>query len=106
MAWIELIIAGLFEVFWATMMKLSSGFSKWNYTLLTVIGMLFSFVLLARALRSLPMSIAYPVWTGVGAVGSILVGAYFFKDQLTPAAWFFIILLMIALVGLKITSGH
>ena len=57
------------------------------------------------AVKHLPLSLAYPVWTGIGAVGSIIVGVVLFKDQLQPATWFFIALLVIGIIGIKVTSG-
>ncbi len=105
-AWIFLVVAGIFEMFWATMMKLSEGFSKWNYSLLTVIGMIASFYFLAKSLHSLPMSLAYPIWTGIGAVGSILIGVFFFKDHLSLLTSFFVALLIVGIIGIKVTSGH
>ncbi|REC33144.1 QacE family quaternary ammonium compound efflux SMR transporter [Enterococcus pseudoavium] len=106
MAWVSLILAGIFEMFWATMMKLSEGFSKLNYSLLTIIGMIASFYFLAKSLHSLPLSLAYPIWTGIGAVGSILIGIFLFKDQLSIATSFFVLLLVIGIIGIKVTSGH
>ena len=105
-AWIFLVVAGIFEMFWATMMKLSEGFSKWNYSLLTVIGMIASFYFLAKSLHSLPMSLAYPIWTGIGAVGSILIGVFFFKDHLSLLTSFFVALLIVGIIGIKVTSRH
>lgn len=106
MAWVSLIVAGIFEMFWATMMKLSEGFSKLNYSLLTIIGMIASFYFLAKSLHSLPLSLAYPIWTRIGAVGSILIGVFLFKDQLSIVTSFFVLLLVIGIIGIKVTSGH
>jgi len=106
MTWTQLIIAGLFEVFWATTLKLSEGFSKVSFSILTIVGMILSFYFLSLATKQLPLSIAYPIWTGIGAVGSILVGVFLFKDYIPPITWVFIILLLIGIVGIKITSGH
>ncbi|WP_137597861.1 DMT family transporter [Paucilactobacillus kaifaensis] len=106
MSWIYLIIAGIFEVVWATAMKLSNGFTRIDYTIATVVGMLFSFYFLARAAKILSLSLAYPVWTGIGAVGSVLIGVLLFKDQLSIMTWVFVILLVISIIGIKITSGH
>ncbi|WP_207695923.1 SMR family multidrug resistance protein [Enterococcus sp. DIV0212c] len=106
MSWLDLIIAGIFEVFWSTMMKMSHGFSKLNYSIYTILGMIVSFYFLAKAIKQLPMSLAYPIWTGIGAVGSIIVGVAFFKDQLPPITWLFIALLIIGIIGIKVTSGH
>lgn len=72
MSWIYLVIAGIFEVVWATMMKLSNGFSLLGYSIATIVGMIISFGGLILATKDLSLSIAYPVWTGIGAVGLLL----------------------------------
>ncbi|MCI1986606.1 MAG: multidrug efflux SMR transporter [Lactobacillus sp.] len=104
MAWLYLTIAGVFEVVWATAMKLSDGFHKLGFTALTIGGMLISFICLAEATRRLPMSIAYPIWTGIGAVGSVLVGVLFFGDRVSPLTWVFVGCLFVGLIGIKVTS--
>ena len=104
MTWIYLVVAGIFEVFWATMMKLSNGFSQLGYTAATIVGMILSFGFLALATKHLPLSIAYPIWTGIGAVGAILVGVILFKDQIAPITWVFIAMLIIGIIGIKVTS--
>ncbi len=86
-------------------MKMSHGFSRLGFTLATLAGMVLSFWFLALAVKHLPLSLAYPVWTGIGAVGSIIVGVVLLKDQLQPATWFFIALLVIGIIGIKVTSG-
>ena len=106
MTWLYLILAGLLEVVWATSMKLSESFSKLGYSIVTIAGMILSFVFLARALKELPMSLAYPIWTGIGAVGTVIVGVVFLKDQLSPLAYLFLVLVIIGIIGLKMTSGH
>ena len=106
MTWIYLIFAGILEVVWATSMKLSENFSRLGYSMVTILGMVLSFVFLARALKDLPMSLAYPIWTGIGAIGTVVVGIVFLKDQLSPLAYFFLILVVIGIIGLKMTSGH
>ena len=106
MTWLYLILAGLLEVVWATSMKLSENFSKLGYSIVTIAGMILSFVFLARALKDLPMSLAYPIWTGIGAVGTVIVGVVFLKDQLSPLAYLFLVLVIIGIIGLKMTSGH
>ena len=106
MTWIYLLIAGIFEVVWATTMKLSHGFSNIKFTLLTIIGMIASFGFLALALKKLPLGIAYPIWTGIGAVGSILIGLMIFKDKVPPLTWRCITFLIVGIIGIKVTSGH
>ena len=82
MAWIYLLLAGLLEVVWAYSMKLSEGFSKPLPAAITVVTMIGSFVLLAIAMRSLPLGTAYTIWTGIGAVGAFIVGVVFLGEQL------------------------
>ncbi|MDF8369297.1 multidrug efflux SMR transporter [Weissella paramesenteroides] len=106
MTWFYLILAGLFEVVWSSTMKLSEGFTQISWTMLTVIGMIASFGFLALSLKHLPLSLAYPIWTGVGAVGSIIVGVFLFGDKVSTLTWLFIILLVIGIIGIKVTSGH
>ena len=105
MAWVMLGIAGVFEVVWATFMKLSEGFTKPLYTVLTFAGMAASFLLLARATRTLPLGTAYAVWTGIGALGSVIIGIVIFKEPVTAARIFFAALLLAGIVGLKLTSA-
>jgi quaternary ammonium compound-resistance protein SugE len=74
MAWVLLVLAGILEIVWAYSMKLSEGFTKLVPSAVTVVAMVASFALLAMAMRALPLSTAYPVWTGIGAIGSFAVG--------------------------------
>lgn len=104
MAWLYLTAAGLLEVFWATFLKLSEGFSKPGYTLLTIAGMAVSFLLLSQAAKALPLGTAYAVWTGIGALGALLVGWLFFRETLTPLRLFFAALLLMGILGLKLTA--
>lgn len=104
MAWVLLVIAGGLEVVWATTMKLSEGFSKPLWAVVTVAAMAASIVLLAQAIKTLPMGTAYAVWTGIGALGSVILGIIVFKEPVTAARLFFVALLLIGIVGLKISS--
>lgn len=106
MTWIFLFLGGVFEVVWATTMKLSNGFTNIWYSLYTIIGMIFSFGFLALAVKHIPLSISYPVWTGIGAVGSIIIGVVLFKDHLSFATWIFVAMLIVGIIGIKVTSGH
>lgn len=106
MSWIYLLIAGIFEVVWSTAMKLSNGFSVLLYSVITVIGMIISFGSLVLATKSLPLSLAYPIWTGIGAVGSVIVGVLLFHDQLSGLTWVFGVLLVVSIIGIKMTSGN
>lgn len=106
MEWIFLVIAGGLEVFWSTCMKYSEGFTDLKFSILTIIGMIFSFLFLSQATKSLPLGTAYAVWTGIGALGAVIVGIVLFKEPVTAARIFFVALLLIGIVGLKATSGH
>ena len=106
MAWIYLIFAGILEVFWATCLKFSNGFSVLKFSILTVLGMIFSFLFLSQATKTLPLGTAYAIWTGIGALGAVIVGIVLFKESVTPARIFFVTLLLIGIIGLKITSSH
>ncbi|MFP7216166.1 multidrug efflux SMR transporter [Lactococcus garvieae] len=106
MSWIFLFLAGIFEVVWASTMKLSQGFSILKYDILTIVGMLVSFGFLTLAMKKLPLGIAYPIWTGIGAIGAILVGALIFKDKVPSLTWVFVLMLVVGLIGIKVTSGH
>jgi quaternary ammonium compound-resistance protein SugE len=106
MTWFYLFLAGVFEVVWSSTMKLSEGFTQISWTITTFIGMLASFGFLSLALKHLPLSLAYPIWTGVGAVGAIVVGVFLFGDKISAITWLFVILLVIGIIGIKVTSGH
>ncbi len=104
MAWIQLIIAGCLETVWATTMQLSEGFTKAGYTLLTLGVMAASFLLLAQAMKALPMGTAYAVWTGIGALGAVIVGILVFREPATDGRIFFLSLILIGILGLKATA--
>ena len=105
MAWIELIVAGCFEIFCATCLKLSDGFSKLWPSLLTVAGMLASFFFLSGATKTLPIGTAYGIWTGIGALGAVVVGIVMFKEPATAGRLFFAALLLVGIIGLKLTAA-
>ena len=106
MAWIFLVAAGLMEVLWSTSLKLSHRFTQLGYSVLTVAGMVVSFLFLAQAMKTLPLGTAYAMWTGIGAVGAVIVGIVFFREAVTLPRMVFVALLLIGLLGLKATSGH
>ena len=105
MDWVILAVAGLFECFWATFMKLSEGFTKPGCTVLTVVGLIISMALLAYATKTLPLGTAYAVWTGIGAVGAVVVGILLFKEPAAASRIIFTALIVVGLVGLKLTSA-
>ena len=104
MAWIMLGIAGIFEVVWATFMKLSEGFTKIGWTALTFAGMAVSFILLAKVTKTLPLGTAYAIWTGIGALGAVIVGIIAFQEPVTAPRLIFLALLLVGIVGLKLTA--
>lgn len=106
MAWVYLVIAGLMEVFWSTCLKFSEGFTVLKFTVLTIAGMIVSFLFLSQATKTLPLGTSYAVWTGIGALGAVAAGIILFKESFTPARCFFVLLLLVGIVGLKVTSGH
>lgn len=105
MAWVFLLIAGIFEIFWATFLKLSEGFSKLGYSLLTIAGLIVSFYFLAQATKTLPIGSSYAIWTVIGAIGAVIVGVVVFKEPFTLLRGFFVLLLVIGIVGLKCTTA-
>ena len=83
MAWVYLVVAGLFEIVWAFTMKLSEGFTKVGYSAITIVAMIISFALLSISMRSLPLGTAYTIWTGIGAVGAFILGIVLLGEALT-----------------------
>ena len=104
MPWIVLVIAGLFEVVWATAMKQSHGFSRPLASAITIIGMIVSFALLSWSMRALPLGTAYTVWTGIGAVGAFLVGVAALGETITPVRVIAALLIVSGLVLMKFSS--
>ncbi|MCO4316875.1 quaternary ammonium compound efflux SMR transporter SugE [Phyllobacterium sp. 21LDTY02-6] len=104
MAWITLIAAGLFEIGWAIGLKYTEGFSKLVPSVLTAVSMVVSVVLLGLALRELPVGSAYAVWTGIGTVGTALLGMYIFGEPATVTRLVCIGLIVAGIGGLKFLS--
>ncbi|KFC68173.1 Small multidrug resistance protein [Devosia sp. LC5] len=104
MAWVYLAIAGIFEMGWAIGLKYTEGFTRPLPTILTVGAMIISVVLLGIALRDLPVGTGYAVWTGIGTVGTAILGMYLFGDPATAARLASIGLIVAGIVGLKILS--
>lgn len=100
-AWLVLTVAGLFETAWAIGLKYSAGFTRPLPTALTVIAIIISMSLLGWAARSLPIGTAYAVWTGIGAVGAVLLGIVLFGESAQPLRLACIGLIVIGILGLK-----
>lgn len=101
MSWLLLLLAGLFEVAWAIGLKYTDGFSRPLPTLLTLIAMAVSVLLLAMAVKQLPLGTAYAVWTGIGAVGTVLMGILLFNEPATLARVLCLLLIIGGILGLK-----
>lgn len=104
MPWVCLTIAGLFEVVWSTALKFSEGFSKPLPSVITVGGMVVSFYFLSLATKALPLGTAYAIWTGIGAVGAIIIGVVLFHEPMGLARMVFLALILAGILGLKLTS--
>jgi quaternary ammonium compound-resistance protein SugE len=102
MAWVVLLIAGLFEIGWAVGLKYTDGFTRFVPTVATLVSMALSVGLLGLALKSLPLGTAYAVWTGIGAIGTVLFGFVVLGEALTPARLVSIVLIVAGIIGLKL----
>jgi quaternary ammonium compound-resistance protein SugE len=103
MAWLVLAVAGLFEVGWAIGLKYTDGFSKLWPSVATAAAMVVSVVLLGWAMRSLPVGTAYAVWTGIGAVGTVVLGIVLFGEPATLGRLACVTLIVAGIIGLKVT---
>ncbi|MGH8779104.1 quaternary ammonium compound efflux SMR transporter SugE [Paraburkholderia sp.] len=106
MSWILLFIAGLLEVAWAAGLKTSDGFTRLWPSVFTIVTAIGSFVLLAMAMRQLPLGTAYAVWTGIGAVGAFVFGIVVMGEVVSFARIASAGLIVVGLIGLKLSSGH
>lgn len=104
MAWIYLLMAGILEICWAIGLKYSDGFKKPLPTIFTIIAMALSMYLLAKAVENLPIGTAYAIWVGIGAVGAAIFGIILFDESASAIRLTFIGMMLIAIIGLKITS--
>lgn len=93
--------AGLCEVLWAVALKYTEGFTRLYPSIVTVFGMMASFLLLSRALRTLPLGIAYSVWTGIGTVGTVLVGVLMLGETMSLAQMLCVGCIVVGIVGLR-----
>ncbi len=104
MAWVFLVIAGLLEAGWAVGLKYTEGFTKPVPSVLTIIAIVASMYLLALSARTLPIGTAYAVWVGIGTFGTIVMGMAYLGEPANAGRVFFLILLMVAIIGLKLTA--
>jgi quaternary ammonium compound-resistance protein SugE len=105
MAWLLLVLAGLFEVGWAIGLKYTRGFTQLWPTVWTVMAMAISLGLLGIAMKSLPIGTAYPVWVGVGAIGTVVLGIVLFNEPANAARLISVGLIIAGIVGLKLASA-
>ena len=105
MAWVILILAGIFEVIWAYSMKLSEGFTRLTPSVVTIVFMILSVVLLSISMRTLPLGTAYTVWTGIGAIGAFVVGIIVFNEPMTAMRMIAAVLIVSGLLLMKLSTN-
>ncbi len=105
MAWAILILAAIFEIIWAYSMKMSEGFTKLTPSIVTIVFMILSVVLLSVSMRSLPLGTAYTVWTGIGAIGSFVVGILILNEPMTAMRMIAAVLIVSGLILMKLSSN-
>nr|WP_019367174.1 quaternary ammonium compound efflux SMR transporter SugE [Pseudomonas luteola] len=103
MSWIILFLAGLFEIGWAIGLKYTEGFTRPLPTVLTAAAMLTSLSLLGMAVKQLPLGTAYAIWTGIGAVGTVIAGIILFGESVSPIRLLSVLLILCGLIGLKLS---
>ena len=101
MHWVALFLAGLFEVCWAVGLKMTDGFSKLLPSIVTIVGTILSFALLSVAMKKLPLSMAYAIWTGIGTVGTVLFGVFYFHEPITLPRIICVAMIVVGIMGLK-----
>ena len=104
MAWIILVLAGLFEVGWAIGLKYAEGFTRLGPTVWTAVAMIVSLWLLGLALKSLPIGTAYSVWVGIGSVGTVILGIVLLGEPVNAARLISIMLIIAGIIGLKLAT--
>lgn len=104
MPWIYLIIAGLCEIGWAVGLKYSQGFTRFWESTFTLVLMVLSIVFLSQALKNIPLGTAYAIWTGIGAIGTVLAGLVLFHEPRTFVRLFFVCLILTGIIGLKFVT--
>jgi quaternary ammonium compound-resistance protein SugE len=104
MSWLLLFIAGIFEICWAIGLKYSHGFTKFWPSVFTGVSMIISMVLLSIAVKEIPIGTGYAVWTGIGAVGTAILGIFLFNESSEFIRVFFMLLIIVGIAGLKIFS--
>jgi quaternary ammonium compound-resistance protein SugE len=106
MEWIYLLIAGALEVGWAVGLKYTDGFTRLWPTVFTVAGMIASVFFLALAVQKIPLGTGYVIWTGIGAIGTVILGIFLFGESASGPRMIFVAMILLSIVGLKMTSTH
>lgn len=106
MPWLYLLLAGLLEVAWAIGLKHTEGWTRFWPSVLTIALMGISFLFLSLALRSIPIGTTYPIWTGIGAIGTALAGMFFFGEPKSALRLLCVLLIIAGVAGLKATANH
>jgi quaternary ammonium compound-resistance protein SugE len=104
MSWIILILAGVAEITWAVALKYADGFTRIIPSVITVVGYIASLVLLSMAMKRLPLGTSYAVWTGIGIVGTTVLGIFLFQEKLSPVQVICVAMIVIGIIGLKLSS--
>ena len=105
MSWLILVLAGIAEVTWAVALKYADGFHQLIPSIITVVGYIASLLLLSKALENLPLGTAYAVWTGIGMVGTTVLGLLLFKETLSMLQVIFLLMIVVGIVGLKLAAN-
>ncbi|WP_339900341.1 quaternary ammonium compound efflux SMR transporter SugE [uncultured Gilvimarinus sp.] len=103
MSWFYLLLAGLFEVVWAVGLKYSEGFTRLWPSVATLVAIIISLSLLGLSLKELPISTAYAIWSGIGAVGTVILGIFLFGEAVSALRLVCIALILTGIAGLKLT---
>lgn len=106
MAWTYLLIASVLEIGWAIGLKYTEGLTRLVPSVLTIAGMILTYVFLALAAKTLPIGTAYAVWTGIGAAGTAILGIYLFQEPVNTMRILSIVLIVAGVAGLKVFSHH
>ena len=104
MVWVYLVIAGLLEIVWAIGLKYADGFSRFWPSVITALAMVLSVAFLGLAMKSLPVGTAYAIWTGIGAVGTVIMGIILFAEPATAMRLGCVALIVAGIIGLKLTA--
>ncbi|TQR21471.1 DMT family transporter [Psychrobacillus vulpis] len=106
MAWLYLIVAGLTEIIWAIGLKEAHGFTELLPSIVTIIFLIVSFFLFARAMKTIPIGTAYAIFTGIGAAGTVLVGIFWFNEEVSFGKIIFLCILLFGIIGLKLVDDE